>query len=129
MGPRGQLSIELPIFSHNQGEISQSIANARALDAALAAARRAVDAKVESAYFELEARETQTQLYRQTILPSSRQLEEMTEESYRAGKANIMTVLGAQRDVRQVERDYLDSLLAVQSAISQLEEAVGAPLD
>ena len=40
-----------------------------------------------------------------------------------------MTVLGAQRDVRQVERDYLDSLLAVQSAISQLEEAVGAPLD
>lgn len=129
VGPRGQLSIELPIFSHNQGEISQSIANARALDAALAAARRAVDAKVESAYFELEARETQTQLYRQTILPSSRQLEEMTEESYRAGKANIMTVLGAQRDVRQVERDYLDSLLAVQSAISQLEEAVGAPLD
>ena len=80
VGPRGQLSIELPIFSHNQGEISQSIANARALDAALAAARRAVDAKVESAYFELEARETQTQLYRQTILPSSRQLEEMTEE-------------------------------------------------
>jgi cobalt-zinc-cadmium efflux system outer membrane protein len=129
VGPRGQLSIELPIFSHNQGEISQSIANARALDAALVAARRAVDAKVESAYFELEARETQTQLYRQTILPSSRQLEEMTEESYRAGKANIMTVLGAQRDVRQVERDYLDSLLAVQSAISQLEEAVGAPLD
>ena len=94
-----------------------------------AAARRAVDAKVESAYFELEARETQTQLYRQTILPSSRQLEEMAEESYRAGKANIMTVLGAQRDVRQVERDYLDSLLAMQSAISQLEEAVGAPLD
>ena len=35
VGPRGQLSIELPIFSHNQGEISQSIANARALDAAL----------------------------------------------------------------------------------------------
>ena len=63
------------------------------------------------------------------FLPSSRQLEEMAEESYRAGKANIMTVLGAQRDVRQVERDYLDSLLAVQSAFSQLEEAVGAPLD
>jgi outer membrane protein TolC len=53
----------------------------------------------------------------------------MAEESYRAGKANIMTVLGAQRDVLQAERDYLDSLLAVQSAFSQLEEAVGAPLD
>lgn len=128
-GPRGQLSMELPIFSHNQGEIAQSIANAQALDDALAAARRAADSKVESAYFDLEARETQAQLYHQTILPSSQHLEEMAEESYRAGKANILTVLGAQRDVQQAERDYLDSLLAVQSAFSQLEEAVGAPLD
>ena len=128
-GPRGQLSMELPIFSRNQGEIAQSIANERALDDALAAARRAADSKVESAYFDLQARETQAQLYHQTILPSSQHLEEMAEESYRAGKANIMTVLGAQRDVQQGERDYLDSLLAVQSAFSQLEEAVGAPLD
>ncbi len=129
VGARGQLSMELPIFSHNQGEIAQSIANARALEAALAAARRATDAKIESAYFDLEARRTQAQLYQQTILPSSQHLEEMAEESYRAGKANIMAVLVAQRDVQQVERDYLDSLLAVQSAFSQLEEAVGVPLD
>jgi outer membrane protein, heavy metal efflux system len=129
VGARGQLSMEIPIFSHNQGEIAQSIANTHALEGALAAARRAVDANVESAYLELQARQTQAQLYRDTILPSSRQLEEMSEESYRAGKANILTVLGTQRDVHQVERDYLDSLLAVQSAFSQLEEAVGAPLD
>lgn len=129
VGARGQLSMELPIFSHNQGEIAQSIANTRALQGALAAARRAVDARVGSAYLELQARQTQAQLFRETILPSSRQLEEMSEESYRVGKANILTVLGAQRDVQQGERDYLDSLLAVQSAFSQLEEAVGAPLD
>jgi hypothetical protein len=34
-----------------------------------------------------------------------------------------------QRDVQQAERDYLGSLLAVQSAFARLEEAVGAPLD
>jgi cobalt-zinc-cadmium efflux system outer membrane protein len=129
VGARGQLSMEIPIFSRNQGEIAQSTANTRALEDALAAARRAADAKIESAYLELQARQTQAQLYRDTILPSSRQLEEMSEESYRAGKANILTVLATQRDVQQGERDYLDSLLAVQSAFSQLEEAVGAPLD
>jgi len=95
----------------------------------LAAARRAADAKVESAYFELGARQTQVRVYRETILPSSQRLEEMAEESYRAGKANILTVLGAQRDVQQAERDYLDSLDAMQAAFAQLEEAVGAPLD
>jgi len=128
-GPRGQISMELPIFSHNQGELAQSEANQIALGGQLAAARRAADARVESAYFDLEARRTQVQLYRDTLLPASRQLEQMSEESYRAGKANILAVLGAQHDVQQVERDYLDSLLAIQSAFAQLEEAVGAPLD
>jgi outer membrane protein TolC len=40
-----------------------------------------------------------------------------------------LTVLSAQSDVHQVQRQYLDSLLAVQSAFAELEEAVGAPLD
>ena len=128
-GARGTLSMELPIFSHNQGEIAHSIANERALEGELAAARRAADAKVESAYFDLEARQTQVRVYRETILPSSQRLEEMAEESYRAGKANILTVLGTQRDVQQAKRDYLDSLVAMQSAFAQLEEAVGAPLE
>lgn len=129
IGGRGQISVELPLFSRNQGEIAQSVANERALEGQLAASRRAVDARVESAYFDLEARRTQAQLYRDKLLPSSQRLEEMAEESYRAGKANILTVLGAQRDVQQVERDYLDSLQATQAAFAQLEEAVGAPLD
>lgn len=129
VGPRGQVSMELPLFSRNQGEIAQSIANERAFEGQLAATRRAVDARVESAYFDLEARRTQVQLYRDKLLPSSQHLEELAEESYRAGKANILTVLGAQHDVQQVERDYLDSLQATQSAFAQLEEAVGEPLD
>jgi outer membrane protein TolC len=53
----------------------------------------------------------------------------MAEDSYRAGKANILTVLGAQHDVQQVQREYLASLLAVQSSFARLEEAVGTPLD
>lgn len=128
-GARGQVSMELPLFSHNQGQIAQSIANQQVLDAELASARRATDARVESSFFDLEARLAEVQLYRDNILPSSKRLEEMSEESYRSGKANILTVLGAQRDVQQVEQDYLSSLLAVQSAFAQLEEAVGSPLD
>ena len=129
IGARGGLSMELPIFSHNQGEIAESLASERVIEDELAAARRNLDATVSSAYFDLRARQTQAQVYHDTILPSSRRLEDMAEESYRSGKANILTVLSAQQDVQQVQREYLDSLLALQSAFSQLEEAVGAPLD
>jgi cobalt-zinc-cadmium efflux system outer membrane protein len=128
-GARGQLSMELPIFAHYQGEIAQSKAAQRALEGELAAARRSVDAKVESALFDLEARRSQVELYRHTLLPASRRLNDLAEDSYRAGKANILTVLGAQRDVQQMERDYLDSLLAMQSAFARLEEAVGVRLN
>ncbi len=128
-GPRGQISMELPIFYHEQGEIAQSTASLHALEAETAAKRRAIAGRVESAYYDLSAREAQVSLYRQTLVPTTQHLVEMAEESYRAGKANILTVLGAQRDVRQVDREYLDTLLAMQAAFADLEETVGAPLD
>lgn len=129
VGLRGGLIVELPIFTRNQGEIAQSLANSRALESEQAATRRSVAGRVEQAYFELDSREAEAQLYEKDLVPASKQLESLAEDSYHAGKANILTVLGAQRDVQQVEHEYLLSLLAVQQAFAALEEAVGAPLD
>ena len=49
VGPRSQLSLTLPIFSRNQGEIAQSLANQRVLEAETTARKRAVAAIVEEA--------------------------------------------------------------------------------
>ena len=129
VGPRSQLSLMLPIFSRNQGEIAQSLANQRFLDAETAAKKRAVAGSVEGAYFDLNAQQTQVKIYRQTLVPAVQKLETMAEESYRAGKANILAVLDAQRNVQDVERSYQQGLLAVQTSFAALEDAVGAPLD
>jgi cobalt-zinc-cadmium efflux system outer membrane protein len=128
-GPRGQINMELPIFSRNQGEIAESSASLIALEDQAAATRRAVDGRVEQAYYELDAREAQAKLYNETLVPAAVRLEGMAEESYQAGKANILAVLDAQRNVQQVKQAYLQSLFAVQQAFAQLEETVGAPLD
>ena len=128
-GGRGQVSMELPIFTRNQGEIAQSTATLRALEQETAAKRRAVAGQVESAYYQLNAREAEVTLYKQTLVPATKQLEDLAEESYKSGKANILTVLGAQRDVQRVESEYLNSLLAMQTSFAELEETTGAPLD
>ncbi|MFZ0213867.1 MAG: TolC family protein [Candidatus Acidiferrales bacterium] len=128
-GPRSQASMEVPIFSRDQGEIAQSSASLMALEAQASATRRAVEGHVESAYLELDSREAQAQLYKESLLPASERLESMAEESYRAGKANILSVLDAQKNVQQVREEYLQSLYAVQQAFAQLEDTVGAPLD
>lgn len=127
-GPRGQIALSIPLFARNQGEIAQSLASERQLDAALAATKRSVAAGIETAFFDLGAQRTQAETYRDSLVPVASKLEALAEESYRAGKADILTVLTAQRNVQDVEHNYLQSLLSVQSSYAGLEELVGAPL-
>ncbi len=128
-GPRSQFSMELPIFSRYQGEIAESSASLVALEAQGEAMRHTVEGHVESAYLELDSREAQARLYKESLVPAADKLEELAEESYRAGKANILFVLDAQKNVQAVKQEYLLSLFAVQQAFAQLEEIVGTPLD
>ena len=129
VAPRGQVSMDLPLFSRNQGEIAESLAKQRLLEGNAAAKRRGVSGEVEAAYYEVVARRAEVQLYRETLLPAGRRLEGMAQDSYSAGKTRIMSALDAQRNVQQLESDYLERVLALQKAFSALEEAVGAPLD
>jgi cobalt-zinc-cadmium efflux system outer membrane protein len=129
MGPRSQISVPLPIFARNQGEIAQSLATGHLLDAEEAAMKRSVAARVETAYYDLDAQHTQAETYRATLVPVAQQLESLAEQSYRAGKADILMVLTAQRNVQDVEHSYLQSLLTVQSTFAGLEEIVGTSID
>jgi outer membrane protein, heavy metal efflux system len=128
-GPRSQATMEVPIFSRNQGEVAESSATLVALGDQELATRRAVEGHVESGYLDLQTREQQARLYKQTLVPAADNLEQLAEESYRAGKANILYVLDAQKNVQGVKLEYLQSLFAVHQAFAQLEETVGSPLD
>jgi cobalt-zinc-cadmium efflux system outer membrane protein len=126
---RGGLTVIVPLFYRNQGEIAQSIANRRVLEAETIAMKRAVAGRVEAGYFDLRAQQSQVDTYRQKLVPAARQLESMAEESYRAGKTNILSVIDAQRNVQEVERSYLESLAGLQNTFATLEQTVGAALD
>ena len=128
-GPRSQVSMEVPLFMRYQGEIAESDASLVALEDQATATRRAVEGHVESAFLQLDSREAQARLYKDSLMPAADKLEGMAEESYKAGKANILSVLDAQKNVQAVREQYLQSLLAVQQAFAQLEATVGTPLD
>ncbi len=84
--------------------------------------------RVEAGYYEWAARQTQVAVYRTSLVPVAERLETMAEESYRAGKTDILFVLDAQRNLLEVERNYLESLASLQLAHATLEESVGGPL-
>jgi cobalt-zinc-cadmium efflux system outer membrane protein len=128
-GPRSMISIGLPLFTRNQGEIAQSLANEHVLEAETAATERSVSARVEAGFYDLEAQRTQVLLYHDRVLPVARRLESMAEESYRAGKTNILTAIEAQQAVQSVESSYLQSLEQLQDLYAGLEETVGGAVD
>jgi outer membrane protein TolC len=41
----------------------------------------------------------------------------------------VLAVLDAQRSLRDTRREYLDSLLSLQSALADLEDVLGGPID
>lgn len=128
-GARAALSMDVPIFSRNQGQMAQSEAIQRVLEASVAAARLAVAGSVGSAYYEYAARQREVLLQRETLLPAAQRIETLAEDSYREGRESILFVLGAQRDMQQIQFEYLQSLASLQGAFAGMEEIVGAPLD
>ena len=129
VGARGQFGLNLPIFSRNQGELAQSSAQQRILEAETAAVRRGVAGRVQAAYHEWDARRAEVDLYRNILRPAATLVEQQAEESYRAGKTNLLTVLDAQRSAQEIEKNYLESLGALQAAFAALEEITGTRLD
>jgi cobalt-zinc-cadmium efflux system outer membrane protein len=128
-GARGGVGISLPIFYHGQGEIALSNSRIELLRLTLASQRLNVAAQVASSYFDYEAKAHQAEQYRDKIVPQTLKMEEMAEESYQAGKTNVLTLLDAQRRLNDVQKAYIDAVLAAQTSFAALEEAVGVPLD
>jgi cobalt-zinc-cadmium efflux system outer membrane protein len=66
--------------------------------------------------------------YQQEILPASLQVEQMADESYRAGQTGLPALLQTIQAARQVRLNALQAGLDYQVALADLEGAIGAPL-
>ena len=129
VGYRAGLSLAVPIFSRNQGEIAGSIARADQARTRRDARRRDVQARAFAAQARAVARRAQVAAYRDTLVPTATSIESLAEEAYRLGRSPVLAVLDAQRSLRDTRREYLDSLLSLQSALADLEDVLGGPID
>jgi len=127
-GASAGLGLTFPLFSRNQGEIAQSTATISQLQAEREAVFRTMENSLYGAWARLQAVRKQVEVYRDRLIPTATLLESLAEESYRAGRSPVLTVLDAQRNLRDVRREYLQALADYQTAIADLEEILGAPV-
>ncbi|MEO7158345.1 MAG: TolC family protein, partial [Vicinamibacterales bacterium] len=66
--------------------------------------------------------------YESEILPASRQVEQMAQESYASGQSGLAALLQTVQSAREIRQRALQAALDFQLAVADLERAMGTPL-
>jgi outer membrane protein, heavy metal efflux system len=127
-GARAAISVGVPLFSRNQGEIAASVATTTQLRTRRDATRRTVENDVFATLAKIEAERRQVEAYEQRLVPTATSLESLAEESYRAGRTSVLAVLDAQRNLRDLTREALQAALDLQLSLADLEDLLGTAL-
>jgi cobalt-zinc-cadmium efflux system outer membrane protein len=122
------VTMTVPIFNRNQGEIAGSQATIDQVRARRDSVHRVIESRVFAALARLGAQRKQLEAYRARLVPAAVELAGLAEESYKAGRDPVLALLDAERSLRDVRREYLQALVEYQAALADLEEVIGAPI-
>jgi cobalt-zinc-cadmium efflux system outer membrane protein len=128
VGPHAGVSLAIPLFSRNQGEIAGSLARTVTARARQDALRRQVEADVYTAMERVTAERAHVEAFRTELVPTATTIEELAEESYRLGRDPILLALAAERTLKDLRSEYVQALLALQTAIADVEDILGGPI-
>jgi len=119
------VSMPLPIFDRNQGEIARTrFAITQAEEQRLAATGQ-VFTDVRDAYEGLQTNDQLVQIYRSGTLEVSQKSRDISEYAFRRGAASLLDFLDAERTYRATQLAYRQAIAAYLTALEQLREAVG----
>ncbi len=119
------ISVPLPIFDRNQGNITQTryaITQAQELEKG---ASDQVLTDVHDAYVALQENDRIVVLYRSKYLDVAEKDREISQYAYQHGGASLLDWLDAERSYRATQLAYRQALASYLTALEQLREAVG----
>jgi cobalt-zinc-cadmium efflux system outer membrane protein len=127
-GWRAAAAIALPLLTTGKPEVRVAEATLARTTADRAARAAQITGAVNAALARATAARQALDRYVQDILPASLQVEQMAEESYRAGQTGLPAYLQTLQAAREVRRAALQAGLDYQLALADLERAMGTPL-
>jgi cobalt-zinc-cadmium efflux system outer membrane protein len=123
------VSVPLPLFHRNQGEIAKAQAGADRAERTAAALEARVAREVEAAAARYRAAAEKVARYDGGALARADHLLAVAEKTWRAGDRSLLELLEAERTWTALRSDYLDTLFELREARLDLERAVGAPVE
>jgi cobalt-zinc-cadmium efflux system outer membrane protein len=128
VGWRAGVALVVPIFTTHRAGVAIEQAGLDQLVAERRALLVQIDAAVSAAAILADARRQQYLRYRDDIVPQAQQVEQVAQDSYQLGQTGLVALLQALQASRDVRLRSLDAAEEFQSALADLERAIGAPL-
>jgi len=127
-----QVSVPLPVFDRNQGNIAAARASLGQANQQVAQVGNELVAQLAAAFGGYGAAKERIERYRATILPDARESFRLSLEAYRGGQFEYLRVLQAQRSVAEANLEYNRALGEAWRSASEiagllLQEAWPAP--
>ena len=123
------ISVPIRIFDRNQGEIARTRTEAQRVSALSRAVGIQALAEVDSALSTVMTEQEKVRRLREVYLPKARQARDTVEYAYRRGGLSLLDVLEIQRSYRETALAEIQALGNYESALNQLESAVGGVLE
>ncbi|MBW4697774.1 MAG: TolC family protein [Aphanocapsa lilacina HA4352-LM1] len=128
VGAAAAVNVSLPLWYAQQGQIARAEATTRQLETEREVLVARIKAEVESAFVRVLSAREQQQIYEQGLLPTARTVEQTARLAYERGKADLTVAIGAQATGNLTRTRYYQSILEYQTALADLEKAIGIPL-
>ena len=126
------ISLSIPFSPWTKGrhdyEVQEALAEKHMAQANLTAMKNMALLEVRENLAKVEAASKSVSIYRDGLLPQADQAFQSTVAAYQAGTVNFMTLLDAQRTIRDARMGYYKALMEYEQSMADLERAVGKKL-
>jgi cobalt-zinc-cadmium efflux system outer membrane protein len=119
------VTVPLPLYDRNQGNIRRAQVNVDQTRTELAALEEQVVSDVRKAWEQYAISRASVERIERDLLPASRQVLSTAAELYRSGQENLAFYLNAQRDYNELVRQYRDTLVRHRRNMLNLNTVVG----
>jgi len=127
-GWRAGAAVTLPLFTTHRAGVLVEQATLDQLMAQRQATLLRIQGEVTAAAGRAQAQRELFVRYRDEIIPQAQQVEQLAQDAYQLGQTGIGPLLLALQATRDVRLRSLDAIDQFQTALADLERAIGAPL-
>lgn len=127
-GWRAGAAVTLPLFTTHRAGVQVEQTTLDQLTAQRQATVLRIQGDVTAAAQRAQAQRELFVRYRDEIIPQAQQVEQLAQDAYQLGQTGIAALLQALQATRDVRLRSLDAIDQFQTALTDLERAIGAPL-